>query len=283
MLELSGIIGITILEKNNKFYIFLYDDHNNDKYCKKELNFVPELLKIFNNKREIKTSFFIEDYKENNKDYYIWNNIKHLNEFNKYLKINKNKLNWYLTDIRLYIGNIFNIDELKKNLNFLFDLDEIKNDNIYLIKLKKEINDFCFNNKLVNKLFLKLKDKYTKIRKLNKNDNSLFQFFFKGYLIKDLNFDDTRFELDYIIDNLMELYLIINIIKYKKDINIFYYGLFHCINIVNYLKNSGCSVVYENGVVESKITDKFLIDKLEHDSDSCIILDIDYLKKILNI
>ena len=283
MLELSGIIGITILEKNNKFYIFLYDDHNNDKYCKKELNFVPELLKIFNNKREIKTSFFIEDYKENNKDYYIWNNIKHLNEFNKYLKINKNKLNWYLTDIRLYIGNIFNIDELKKNLNFLFDLDEINNDNIYLIKLKKEINDFCFNNKLVNKLFLKLKDKYTKIRKLNKNDNSLFQFFFKGYLIKDLNFDDTRFELDYIIDNLMELYLIINIIKYKKDINIFYYGLFHCINIVNYLKNSGCSVVYENGVVESKITDKFLIDKLEHDSDSCIILDIDYLKKILNI
>ena len=271
MLELSGIIGITILEKNNKFYVILYDDHNNTKYCKKELNFVPELLKIFN-KDNLKTSFFIEDYKENNKEYYIWDNVKHLKEFNKYLKLNKNKVNWYLTDIRLYIGNIFNIEELKINLDFLFGLDNNNINDINLIKLKREINEFLFINKLVNKLFLKLKNKYIKIRKLNQINTPLFQYFFKGYLIKDLNFDDTRFELDYIIDNLMELYLIINIIKYKKTINILYYGLFHCINIVNYLKTSGCKTIYEDGVVESKITDKFLIEKLEKDTKSCIIL-----------
>jgi len=281
MLELSGIIGITLLEKNNKYYIILYDDHNNTKYCKKKLNFVPELLKIFN-KDIIKTSFFIEDYKENNENYYMWDNIKHLKEFNKYLKLNKNKVNWYLTDIRLYIGNIFNIEKTKKNLDFIFDLNNNNNNN-FLIKLKKEINEFLLKNIVVNKLFLKLKNKYIKIRKINKIDQTLFQYFFKGYLIKDLIFDDTRFELDYIIDNLMELYLIINIIKYKKNINIFYYGLFHCINIVYYLKRSGCKTIYEDGIVESKITDKFLIDKLEHNTESCIFLDIEILKKKLKI
>ena len=36
-MEISGIIGISILKKNNKFYIILYDDHSNINYCQNKL------------------------------------------------------------------------------------------------------------------------------------------------------------------------------------------------------------------------------------------------------
>ena len=44
MIEIYGIIGISILKKHNKYYIIFYDDHTNINYCNK---YIPkEVIKI---------------------------------------------------------------------------------------------------------------------------------------------------------------------------------------------------------------------------------------------
>ena len=265
MIEISGIIGISILKKKNKFFIIIYDDHSNTNYCNNKLFYISNLLEFLENKLK-NIVFFIEDYNENNDKYFIWDkNITHLTKLNNFLSNKKNNKNWIFTDIRLYFEK-----NLYDNLKYIFDLTD-KNDNPKLIELKKEINKFIKIDYL-KKFFENLKKKFVSLNIKHKNNKLIFNYFFKGYLINDYNINDYDYELDLILENLMEFYTICKVNFNKNKINIFNYGLLHSINFAYYLKLSGCEIIYENGITESDFDNITDLDKLENDVKSCVYI-----------
>lgn len=277
MVKISGIIGLSILKKNNNYYFIFYDDHSNNKYCSDKIIFISE---IFGNLENNDISFFIEDYKEDNKKYYIWNNYEnhHLDKFNKVLENNKNNNNWHFTDIRLYLGS--SIGEKLKNLNYIFNIksdNNIKNNKIIYIqsKLKNKIYINYYNN---------LKNKLLKINKnlLNNKENSkLYNYYFKGYLINKTIFKDKFYEIELFIDSLMEFYSMIIINEQHSNVNLLNYGLFHSINFAYYLKKSNCEIIYETGITDNIFTAKFNLDKLSN-TTACLNIDVEEIKNKIN-
>ena len=281
MIEISGSIGISILKKNNKYYIIFYDDHTNMNYCNNKFTFISDIFHSLHNTIN-NIAFFIEDYKENQEEYYIWHEEEgeHLKKFNKMITNYKNEDNWFFTDIRLYLGG--NIGNNITNLDYLFDITSITtNDN--LKNLKDKFNSF-FINKEIQNLFNHLKQKFLLIKKTinnHKEDLNLYRFFFKEYLTNNLTFNDKFYELDLLINSLMELYTIATINFNKKYINILNYGLLHSVNFVNYLKQSNCEVIYEYGTTDKVFNKVFLLDKLENKTKSCIIIDTNNINEII--
>ena len=281
MIEISGIIGISILKKNNKYYIIFYDDHTNINYCNNKLFFISDVFHILhNNINDI--GFFIEDYKENQEKNYLWKEEEgeHLKKFNKMITCYKNMKNWFFTDIRLYISD--NIGHGITNLDYLFNItDTTTNEN--LKELKKKFNSFFISSFILN-LFNFLKKKFINIKNTltsNQEDIDLYRYFFKGYLINNTTFNDKIYELDTLIDALMELYTIAVINFNKKQINILNYGLLHSVNFVYYLKQSNCEVIYEDGITETIFNNSFLLDNLENKTKSCINIDINNINEII--
>tara|TARA_Y100000768_G_C23970789_1_gene680416 strand:- start:1473 stop:2318 length:846 start_codon:yes stop_codon:yes gene_type:complete len=280
MVDISGILGISILKKNNKYYIIFYDDHNNKKYCKQNINYISDLLYKLNKLNN--SSFYIEDYQQNyyNTDYYIWDNDEapHLNKFNKLIKNYKTCYKWNFTDIRLYIGS--DIKDIINSLNYIFNLN-----NKYANKdLKKLKSFFTYNNniKFVNYYFNKLKQKFiTILNYKNKENKDLYKYFFKGYLVNNTQFNNIEYELELLIDNLMELYTLIILNNKSTKINIFYYGLLHSVNLVYYLKLSGCKLIYSSGITEENFKEKFDLQALQQNIQSCTKINIDEIKKYL--
>lgn len=276
MVKISGVIGLSILKKNNNYYFIFYDDHSNKQYCSDKIIFVSE---IFSSLENSNISFFIEDYKEDNKVHYIWNNDEsiHLKKFNKVLENNKNNKNWYFTDIRLYLGSDLGLK--LKNLNYIFDINSdnfIINNKIKYIKLK-------LKNKKYSKYYNNLKRKLIKINKEllnNKESIELYDYYFKGYLVNKTIFQDKFYEIELFIDSLMEFYSIIIINDNYTNVNLLNYGLFHSINFTYYLKKYECDIIYEIGVTDNIFTNKFNLKELSN-SKSCIDIDIDKIKKLI--
>lgn len=277
MIQISGVIGLSILKKNNKYYIIFYDDHSNDSYCKDQLIFISDLFD-FLNKKVNNISFYIEDYYENYEDKYIWKESIHLEKINNLLIDNKNKNNWYFTDIRLYLGN--NIGDNINNLDYLFNLSDTTSNN-NLFKIKKQFNLFK-DLDIFNSSFQNLYNKYIIIKKeiiKNSDDVNLYNYYFKAYLINNSIFSDKIYELDLLIDSLMELYTICIVNTTKQKFNILFYGLFHSVNFSYFLKESDCEVIFTTGITSNNFNKKFNLNKLKN-SKSCIKIDINYLKTL---
>jgi hypothetical protein len=278
MVDISGILGISILKKNNKYYIIFYDDHNNKNYCKQNINYISELL--YNLNKLNNSSFYIEDYQKNYSDYYIWHHDEapHLSKFNNLIKNYKTCYKWNFTDIRLYIGS--NIKDIINSLNYLFNLS-----NKYASKdLKKIKSFFTYNNntKFVNYYFNILKQKFiTILNNKNKENKYLYKYFFKGYLVNNIYFNNIEYELELLVDNLMELYTLIILNNKSTKINIFYYGLLHSVNLAYYLKLSGCKLIYSSGITEENFKEKFDLHTLQN-KQSCTNIDINKIKEYLN-
>ena len=277
MVKISGVIGLSILKKNNNYYFIFYDDHSNKQYCSDKIIFISEIFSSLENNN---ISFFIEDYKEDNKVHYIWNNEEsiHLKKFNKVLDNNKNNKNWYFTDIRLYLGSDLGLK--LKNLNYIFDINSDNstiNNKIKYIKLK-------FKNKKYSQYYNNLKRKLIKINKEllnNKESIKLYDYYFKGYLINKTIFQDKFYEIELFIDSLMEFYSIIIINDNYTNVNLLNYGLFHSINFTYYLKKYECEIIYEIGVTDNIFTNKFNLKEL-FNSKSCIDIDIKKIKTIIH-
>lgn len=276
-MEISGIIGISILKKNNKFYIIFYDDHANINYCNNKLIFISNLFQILDNNLN-NINFYLEDYQENQEENFIWKNsdIIHLEKLNEMLISKKNKSNWYFTDIRLY----FSSNPIEK-LDYLFDINE-KNKTNDLIKLKKNINHMLkFKN--LKKMFQNLKEKFIIIKKNINNKENLnnYKYYSKGYLINNMIYDDKIYELDLLLDSLMELYTIMCINNTKNKINIFNYGLFHSVNFSYYLQKSNCELIYSNGVTDLNFKKKTNLEQFIDNIESCIKIDLNNIKNLL--
>ena len=276
MVNISGSVGTTILEKNNKIYIIFYDIHNNNNYCKNNILYISDFFKQLN---KYNISYFIEDYKENFSQYYIWHNDEgtHLNKFNKYISQYKYCKNWNFTDIRLYIGD--KNDDIINSLNYIFNLDYC-NSNKDLKKLKSFFTSST--DEFAKYYFNVLKSKYINIiNNKNNNNKNLFKYFYKGYIINNNKFNNYEYEINLLLDSLMELYTLILLNKNSSKINILYYILLHSINFVYYLKLSGCKVIYDN-YTENKISDIYNLDNMSN-LQSCTNINMSILSKYLNL
>ena len=153
MLNISGTIGLSILEnQNNKIFIF-YDDHQNKKYCKDNY-FISNLLnKIIKNPKYNKdTCLILEEpfINKTDKIKILWSESKHLEYFRKFYskiinKCSKNKVCFgFPADIRLSLLDV-SIEEIMdsielnkykikvfdyfKHILHLFDIEVITNNN----------------------------------------------------------------------------------------------------------------------------------------------------------
>lgn len=269
-MEISGVVGLTLLKKNNEYMVCFYDDHSNKKYCSNKLYFISDLLLLLNNKIK-NVKFFIEDYKENNEKYFIWNKntSKHLLELNNLIKYFKNNDDWNFTDIRLYIQNDI------ENLNILFDLSKTNDKKLFELKLIIDLGK-KLNNNLKN-IYENLKNKFLLLKKnFNKTEiiEYYYDYFYKSYFMNNKIFKNKEYELEQLIDGIMEYYTLVLITLNKSNLNILNYGLLHTVNLVYYFKKNGYETIYKNGITEEDFNDKFNLYNLENELTSCINLDI---------
>ena len=78
----------------------------------------------------------------------------------------------------------------------------------------------------------------------------------------------------------MELYTLTILNNKSTEINIFYYGLLHSVNLVYYLKLSGSELIYSSGITEDNFKEKFDLQTLEN-IQSCTEINIDEITKYI--
>jgi len=291
-INISGVIKLSVLEKENKKVNIFYDDHSNIKYSKKKNNiFIDELFsKLYNNNNV----FLVEEpFNEENENLdFLWSDIKHVVKSRKFYKevvrkCNKEKKCFiYPVDIRLSLFDI-SLEELIENLNnnnYFKDLNltvnDYFNDLLYLFDIKKNYNNrnvltikkifeifknnICYKYlkyrfKIFYKKFLK-NNLNTKIEKFLIKNNSFNNFIFcKGYPFYNININNFEDQYDKLINGIMEFYIIILIIGLNKT-NIFLYtGSFHSSNINFILKK----IFKYNKILEIKNNNKNYINLID--------------------
>ena len=193
MLNISGTIGLSILEnQNNKIFIF-YDDHQNKKYCKDNF-FISNLLDniIKDPKYNKDTCLILEEpfIKNSDKIKILWSDSKHLMYFRKFYskiinKCGKDKVCFgFPADIRLTLLDI-SIEEIMDNVNvnkykikigeyfkyiiFLFDIEPIIIENNNIINFLKKVFSTYTKSIYYIELEKKIINFYNKFIKDNKN------------------------------------------------------------------------------------------------------------------
>jgi len=288
MLNISGVIGLSILEnKKNKIFIF-YDDHQNIKYCGDKFyisDLFSELLK--NEKINKDICLLLEEPFYNNlkKIKVLWNESVHLHNFrNFYTKI----INKCTTericfgipiDVRLVLTD-FSIEEIMdiKNVAPKYRNIKIKNFfnpilylfNIHASLLKKSSIIEFLKNVFSNFIGLEFyKELHKRIilfyNKFIKDNEDLFLYNFiktlghehlnfnyiKGYPF--INTDNIYFfdEIDKLLSGIMELFSYIMILILPQKFKFYYAGYYHSNNIKFILMNYyGYKLVSEYGITE---------------------------------
>ena len=287
MLNISGTIGLSILEnENNKIFIF-YDDHQNKKYCKDNF-FISNLLDniIKNPKYNKDTCLILEEpfIKNSDKIKILWSDSKHLLYFRKFYskiinKCGKDKVCFgFPADIRLSLLDI-SIEEIMDNVEidkykikifdyfkyilFLFDIEPIiiKNNNI--INFLKQVFSKYTKSTYYIELEKKIINFYNKFIKDNKEiiiNNFIktlspehYNFKYnKGYpFIKtnDIYFFD---EIDKILSGIMEFFIIIMITLLPYKFKFIYAGYYHSNNIKHILINTyNYKLITDYGITEN--------------------------------
>jgi hypothetical protein len=287
MLNISGTIGLSILEnQNNKIFIF-YDDHQNKKYCKDNF-FINNLLNniIKDPKYNKDTCLILEEpfIKNSDKIKILWSDSKHLMYFRKFYskiinKCGKDKVCFgFPADIRLSLLDI-SIEEIMDNVNvnkyeikimdyfkyiiFLFDIEHIIIENNNIINFLKKVFSTYTKSIYYIELEKKIINFYNKFIKDNKNIfiNSLIKTlspehynfkYNKGYpfiKINDIYFFD---EIDKILSGIMEFFIIIMIKLLPYKFKFIYAGYYHSNNIKHILINTyNYKLITEYGITEN--------------------------------
>jgi hypothetical protein len=286
MLNISGTIGLSILEnENNKIFIF-YDDHQNKRYCNDSF-FISTLLNniIKDPKYNKDTCLILEEpfIQKSDKIKILWSESKHLQYFRKFYskiinKCGKNKVCFgFPADIRLSLLDI-SIEEIMDNVElnkykikmydyfkhilFLFDIELLTSENniinflkIVFLKYTKSNYYIELEKKIIN--FYKKFIKDTKDVMINDFIKTLspehYNFKYnKGYPFleqSDIYFFD---EIDKILSGIMEFFMIIMIILLPYKFKFIYAGYYHSNNIKHILmKTYNYKLITEYGITEN--------------------------------
>lgn len=288
MQNISGVIGLSILQnKKNKIFIF-YDDHQNIKYCRDKFyisDLFSDLLK--NNKINKEICLLLEEpfYNNLSKIKVLWSESGHLHKFRQFYtqiinKCTKDKLCvGYPVDIRLALTD-FSIEEILESPNKLqkyanIDLKSYFNPILYLFNIhntllkKNNIIDYLknifinfINLQFYKELYKRIINFYIKFIKYNENlllceyiktlspDNYNLKYI-KGYPF--INNDNIYFfdEIDKILSGIMEFFTFIMILILPQKFKFFYAGYYHSNNMKYILMNYyGYQLVSEYGITE---------------------------------
>jgi hypothetical protein len=288
MQNISGVIGLSILEnKKNKIFIF-YDDHNNVKYCRDKFyisDLFSDLLK--NDKFNKDMCLLLEEPFFNNlsKIKVLWGQSNHLYNFRQFYSKIINKCTaekvcvGYPVDVRLVLTE-FSIEEIMNTQNVSqkyrnINLKKFFNPILFLFGIhttllkKNSIIDFLkgifinFNNsRFYKELYKRIILFYNKFVKDNEDlflydyiktlspDNLNFKYI-KGYPF--INESNIYFfdEIDKILSGIMEFYTFIMILILPHKFKFFYAGYYHSNNMKFILINYyGYRLVSEYGITE---------------------------------
>lgn len=291
----SGSIGVIILSKKisinkEKIIIILSDDHSNTNYCSivdDSYQSITEFLDSIKNKQ-----FLIEEIPEKTKKETIqikelWYDVPHVKELKNYF-LNNSKISDGI-DIRLELLP-FSIEliSLKKDLlDFKFN-KYIKEFKMFFDGtgdvFKKYFHELTQNNmvnlkidnrdeEVIKRYFNKLLEDYISIEKKSSN----FIYPNKDPTIRDFQEKDMVFsmnlfnDIDDIVNNIMEFYVILNIFSTEKT-SIIHMGLFHTTNISKRLMiDYNYNIIYKNGLTNLNFS--------EHDNQSISCIKMPNLKK----
>ena len=150
MQNISGVIGLSILQnKKNKIFIF-YDDHNNVKYCGDKL-YISDLFSdlLQNEKFSKDICLLLEEPFFNNlcKIKILWGHSEHLHNFRKFYtdimsKCTKDRICvGYPVDVRLVLTD-FSIEEIMDIQNTSQKYRKVSNVVIHVIRYKKRSDQY---------------------------------------------------------------------------------------------------------------------------------------------
>jgi len=295
MQNISGVIGLSILQNDkNKIFLF-YDDHNNVKYCKDKF-YISDLFSDLtkNPKFSKDICFLLEEpfFNNLNKIKILWNEGGHLYNFRKFYteimsKCSKDKnCIGYPVDVRLVLTE-FSIEELMTNENTSptfksINFESFFNPILYLFEIehkllkKNSIIDFLKNfflnfksSRFYKELDKKIINFYNKFIKENKNilicdyiktlnQSNLNFTYIKGYPF--INTDNIYFfdEIDKILSGIMEFFTFIVISILPHKFKYFYAGYYHSNNLKFILMNYyNYKLISEYGITEDVENKKY--------------------------
>ena len=305
MINISGTIGLSILQNNkNKLFIF-YDDHQNTKYCTDKFYISNLFENILQNEKYNKdVCLLLEEPFFNNlkKIKVLWGESGHLHSFRQFYtkiihKCNKEKQCFgYPIDVRLALTDI-SIEELMdtsrleikyitlkiknyfNSILFLFDIHKIllqKNSIINFLKnVFSNFKHTLFYKELLKRIilfynkFIKDNEENTVCEFIKSLSPEHFNFnYVKGYPF--INGDNIYFfdEIDKILSGIMELFTFIIIIIIPQKIKFFYAGYYHSNNIKYILTTYyNYKIISEHGITEN------IESKNSLKINNCIIID----------
>jgi hypothetical protein len=241
----EGVIDYFVLKKDDRYFIFLLDNHelNNCDY-----NSI-DITELFENYINGNTSIFLEEVVGDFKVKALFSDSDHTNKnynfYNKY----KNKV--IAVDVRILFQ--------KKE-----ELDKLFYDNY---KIKHKIN----SSKKLKDLFEIMKQQYKLLEdKLFKKDYLSLDFIPLDYPYEyDKLYLNTDQQCEIFFSSLLDIYTIILLETSKTKNNFIYLGAFHCIHIFHLLKK-----YFDYRVIKDmdKTNNKFNLEKLNEYKKSCVLI-----------
>jgi len=254
MINISGAIGVSILERENKKVIVFSDNHASDNYCYKDSLKISKFLE----KKAEKHIVLLEEvprlYRNGISQIFFAEHTELLKE----LSINNKKIisvdirplllefSWELITVKTKDKYNQTLEEYLKNiikfLDYKIDDEELRD---YFEEIKNKINDFLETNK-----------------------EHLLSLLVDIVLEEIINLEPIN---DIVID-IMDFNIIRIILKLIKDINnkhiYLHAGLYHTQNINNRLLTMGFEKIYQYGAVSLKYNLNNIIN------NSCVKLNI---------
>lgn len=227
---ISGSMGYTLFKYMNKKILLFSDIHDGVNYCSNaDSQFISEYLYNHSGKNKILLEEAVKDDSLKLRD--LWPNSKHTQEL-KQLSIKYQK-EIISTDIRpLFIPFSWEVAEInskyysipiKKYLERIDSFFNNKNDYIY----NKYFNSHLCND-IVSTHFNELKNKYLELRP-SANIHKTIGYFKENYL-------NCLYNINNILDLILELYMIILIICGEDNTYIIHTGIAHSSRMTEFMK-----------------------------------------------
>jgi hypothetical protein len=255
-MNVSGLVGYSLLEHNNKNILILADVHDGVEYCKNESTSISNWLKNRKNNNQI----LLEEVNFKNLHLVdLWTNSKHTQELKKLSKEYEYEIN--SVDIRPLLLP-FSWEMLGDNnkyhkillREYLIHINEFfyNSGYVYNTIIIKEISKLN-NNKYINKINLHykiIKDIYIDFLKLNKhllNETMINIYNYTKHYVNQNNLN-TLNEINNIISLIMEWYIVLLALNTNEN-TIIHCGLAHTSKIVKTLeKIYKFNIIKQNGL-----------------------------------
>ncbi len=247
-MNISGSIGLSVLEKDSKKVMLFSDIHSKVPYCNNINNIsISDYIK---KKLDMKHQILLEEVPRGISDLQeLWPESPHTQELKKTYLNNKNLIDpidiriflypfsWEIINTEKELGNMV----LRKYIKLLNDFFEMKSD-FYNDLIRPLISTKIQKNSGLGNHFRALKELFENFKISNK------QFLDKKLIDIYRSNRNILIRLNNLSSSIMEWYVILKLFSNKKP-SIIHTGLSHSSEILNKLKNYyGFDIKYQTGI-----------------------------------